>query len=124
MRATIAVLAMVTALFFTGCAAAERSSGRPGPVHAGWYLEHEGRGMFQACGQSRQSRVTGSSVLRSKAKAFGLQPDTPVFVRVTGTLSDDGDVLTVSKVEQFGSAEPVRNCGLTGVVIPAPTSER
>ncbi len=89
---------------------------------AGWYMERAGQGLFQACGQSRQWRVSGSPELRSKARDFGLEENTPVYVRVTGTQAASGNELAVSQVEQFGSTTPVRNCGMTGVVIPAPVS--
>ncbi|MEJ7747253.1 MAG: hypothetical protein WKF61_11030 [Luteimonas sp.] len=91
-----------------------------GKSYSGWYMERAGQGMFQSCGQSQQWRVSGSDELRSKARDFGLEQDTPVYVRLSGVQSADGDELVVSQVEQFGSATPVRNCGLTGVVIPAP----
>ncbi len=80
-------------------------------------MEHGGVGRFQPCGQSQPLSVD-SAELRARAKAFSLQADTPVYVRVFGTT--DGSVLTVSGVQQFGSPTPVRNCGMTGVVLPAP----
>lgn len=88
---------------------------------AGWYMERAGQGLFQSCGDSRQMRVSGAAeALRSKASDFGLEENTPVYVRVSGTQSASGDAIEVSSVEQFGSDTPVRDCGLTGVVIPAP----
>jgi hypothetical protein len=57
--------------------------------------------------------------LAAKAKTFDLQPDTPVYVRVSGYTK--AGVLNVSRVDQFGSPEPVRDCAMTGVVIPAPS---
>lgn len=86
---------------------------------AGWYMERAGQGLFQSCGQSQQQRVSGSAELRRKALDFGLAENTPVFVRLSGMQSAEGKELVVSQVEQFGSPKPVRNCGLTGVVIPA-----
>lgn len=88
--------------------------------HAGWYMERAGQGLFQSCGQSQQQRVSGSAELPSKAREFGLDENTPVYVRLYGVQSADGNELVVSRVEQFGSATPVSDCGLTGVVIPAP----
>lgn len=89
----------------------------------GWYMQRAGQGLFQACGEERQLRVTDSADLGERARKFGLQQDTPVYVRVRGTQSVSGDELDVSRVEQFGSDKPVRNCGMTGVVIedPAPS---
>ncbi|MEO6364703.1 MAG: hypothetical protein ABIO38_01435 [Luteimonas sp.] len=88
--------------------------------HAGWYMERAGQGLFQSCGQSKQLRVSGSAELRDKAREFGLDENTPVYVRLSGVRSAGGTELVVSQVEQFGSTTPVRNCGLTGVVMAAP----
>lgn len=88
--------------------------------HTGWYMERAGQGLFQSCGQSQQQRVSGLAELRSRARDFGLEENTPVYVRLSGVQSADGTELVVSQVEQFGSTTPVRDCGLTGVVIPAP----
>lgn len=88
--------------------------------YTGWYMERAGQGLFQSCGQSQQQRVSGSAELRSKARDFGLEENTPVYVRVSGVESAEGTELVVSQVEQFGSTTPVRDCGLTGVVIAAP----
>ena len=115
------LMGLTMAVAVAGCIAAERKQASQGEVHAGWYMEHAGRGMFQPCGQSQQWRVSGSADLRAKAMAFDLQPDTPVYVRLLGVRPAGGGVLEVARVEQFGSATPVRNCGLTGVVIPAPS---
>lgn len=82
---------------------------------AGWYMQHGAMDMFQTCGQT-QSLTVDSADLRDRAKAFGLQPDTPVYVRVHGTI--EGSTLSVVHVEQFGSETPVTDCGLTGVVTP------
>ncbi|MCY7355574.1 MAG: hypothetical protein LH470_10975 [Lysobacter sp.] len=101
-------------------AAMDRPLVAEGKSFAGWYMERAGQGMFQSCGQSQQWRVSGSADLQTKAQDFGLGEDTPVYVRLAGVQSADGNELVVSKVEQFGSATPVRDCGLTGVVIPAP----
>ena len=135
------LLALVTAIAFTGCVAAEKSpeatekpaaaGDKPAPVGAakadgqvyrGWYMEQAGQGMFQPCGQSRQWRVD-SPELRTQAKDFGLQQDTPVYVRLFVTQSAGGEELSVSRVEQFGSPTPVRDCAMTGVVMPAPAGE-
>lgn len=86
-----------------------------GDANRGWYLEHAGQGMFQPCGQSRQWRIH-SPELRARAKDFGLDQDTPVYVRLLVVPSANGEDMLVSKVEQFGSPTPVRDCGMTGVV--------
>ena len=83
---------------------------------AGWYMQHGAMDMFQTCGQT-QSLTVDSADLRARAKAFDLQPNTPVYVRVHGTI--EGTTLSVVHVEQFGSDIPVTDCGLTGVVTPS-----
>ena len=85
-------------------------------VIAGWYMEHGGMAMFQRCGNDTQLSVD-SADLRARAKDFGLDEGNPVYVRVAGTIS--GNTLTVASVEQFGSPTPVRDCGMTGVVMPS-----
>lgn len=112
-------------LLLAACSAAERTAaGEAAPaanaassaVHAGWYLEHAGQPRFQPCGQSQPLPIVAAADLPARAKAFGLTEDTPVYVRVKGIIS--GGEVRVVAVEQFGSSTPVRNCGLTGVVIP------
>lgn len=115
------------ALLLAGCAAAEKipaaqdPSVTDGQSHAGWYMESAGPRTFQPCGQSQPWRVTSAADLPARAKAFGLQQDTPVYVRLIA--SSKGDELSVSRVEQFGSPTPVRNCAMDGVVIPAPAKQ-
>lgn len=114
--------------FLVLCAAAACTGGGPaatqqvaqGTTHAGWYMQNGGQGFFQSCGQERQVRITDSADLEERARRFGLQPDTPVYVQLRGTQSASGDALAVARVEQFGSDKPVRNCGLNGVVKRAP----
>ena len=89
---------------------------------AGWYMEHAGQGTFQFCGQSQQLRVLGMTGLRARAKKFGLEPDTPVYVRLIGRPSATGKEFKVLRIKQFGSPTPVRDCPMTGVVIAAPAS--
>ena len=120
------MLAIGAAVLLANCAAAGKKPEAQGPsvansqLHAGWYIESAGQGRFQPCGQSRQWRVTASADLPAQAKAFGLQQETPVYVRLTGSVR--GDEIAVARVEQFGSPTPVRNCGMDGVVIPARAS--
>lgn len=112
------LIGMGLAAGLIGCAAAEKKPADATQSYAGWYMEHAGQGMFQSCGQSQQWRVTAPADLAARSKAFGLDQDTPVYARLTGSVH--GNEIKVSRVEQFGSATPVRNCGMTGVVIPAP----
>lgn len=111
----------------SSCAAAEKT---PAPVaaptptatakgqsYSGWYMEHAGQSTFQPCGQTKQWRVSAPADLVARAKKFGLEQDTPVYVQLLGTAQ--GDAIAVSRVQQFGSPTPVRNCALTGVVLPS-----
>jgi hypothetical protein len=79
-------------------------------------MEHGTMGMFQPCGQQTQLAVD-SAELRQRAKDFGLEPNTPVYVRLSGT--SDGARFTVARVDQFGSPDPVRDCSMTGTMTPA-----
>jgi hypothetical protein len=82
-------------------------------TQAGWYMEHGDGGTFQPCGQDKALTVD-SEELRQRARDFGLEPDTPVYVRLSG--ASDGSTFTVARVDQFGSPEPVRDCRMTGTV--------
>lgn len=113
-------LGVVIAL--TGCAAAEKTPATKGHAYAGWYTEHARQSSFQPCGHGPALLVSGSAELRAQARKFGLDQDTPVYVRLIGVPTADRNEFVVSRVEQFGSATPVRDCAMTGVVIPAPTS--
>lgn len=121
------ILGIGTGIVLCGCVAAERSppaetSARvDGATHAGWYMQHAGQGTFQPCGQSQLLQVSAPADLPVRARAFGLDEDTPIYVRVTGSVS--GSEIAVSRVDQFGSSTPVRNCAMNGVVIPAPTGQ-
>lgn len=103
------------------CSAAERAGSQPQPdpnatTQVGWYLQHAGEGRFQGCGQSQSIPIADGADLPARARAFGLTDDTPVYVRLKGSVR--GQALHVTRVEQFGSPTPVRNCGMDGVVIP------
>jgi pyruvate/2-oxoglutarate dehydrogenase complex dihydrolipoamide acyltransferase (E2) component len=80
---------------------------------AGWYMEHGDTGTFQPCGQPT-SLTVDSADLRQRAREFGLEPETPVYVRLSGTT--EGSTFSVTRVDQFGSPEPVRDCSMTGTV--------
>ncbi len=98
-------------------AAASNETAATEKSYAGWYMEHAGQGMFQPCGQDQPWRVSVPADLPARAKVFALDEDTPVYVRVLGAV--EGEAIAVSRVEQFGSPVPVRNCAMTGVVIPS-----
>ena len=88
---------------------------------AGWYMQHEGQVTFQACGQSEPWRIGAAADLDARAKAFGLDDDNPVYVRLQATSHAADKTIDVIRVEQFGSPTPVKNCAMDGVVLPAPT---
>jgi len=110
----------------SGCVAAEKpmsekASAESDQAYAGWYMQHAGQGSFQPCGQSQPLQVEAPADLPDRAKAFGLDEDTPIYVRVTGSVT--GNRIAVSRVDQFGSPTPVRNCAMNGVVIPSPAGQ-
>ncbi len=129
-------------ILMAGCVAADKAATTPAvSAHAtsapsgsipdaqplnGWYLQGTSGSRLQPCGQSVQWRIGDKADLPERAKAFGLQDDTPVYVkllaRVSGASNDSGKKVDVVRVEQFGSPIPVRDCGMTGVVTPAPKS--
>lgn len=119
-RTATLVLCLSSLIAFADCAAAEKAPVASSQSYSGWYLQHAGKGTFRPCGQDKQWRVNKGADLRARARAFGLEPDTPVYVRVSGKLSAAGDALKVLRVEQFGSPTPVRNCAMNGVVISTP----
>ena len=122
MRNRLLPIGIVCVLSLASCAATERSSiAQSGDARAyrGWYMAHGSVSTFQPCGQSTQWPIAQSGDLAARAKAFDLQPDTPVYVRVSGYTK--AGVLNVSRVDQFGSPEPVRDCAMTGVVLPTPS---
>jgi hypothetical protein len=107
------------ALIVGGCAAGEQPGARRAnatQAYRGWYMEHAGQGTLQGCGQSRPWRVAEAADLPARARRFQLHTDTPVYVRVTGSVREE--TITIATVEQFGSPTPVRDCAMTGVVLP------
>ena len=81
---------------------------------AGWYLQRGADATFQPCGAA-QLRVADGAELRRQAADFGLQDGDPVYVQVVGARRD-GE-FHLSRVEQFGSTVPVRDCPMTGTMI-------
>ena len=115
--------AIATASILAACATANdpapaAAPAAAGQTYAGWYMQRAGQGSFQPCGAARPLRVTSSADLPARARTFGLDENVPIHVRVTGVVS--GSVIAISRVEQFGSPVPVRDCALTGVVVPQP----
>ncbi len=113
------MIGIATALVLSSCAATENKSPAEGQAYAGWYMQHGGQLTFQPCGQSQRIHVSAAADLAARARTFGLQQDSPIYVRLMGAMQ--GDAIDVSRVEQFGSPIPVRDCAMTGVVISAPT---
>lgn len=111
---TLPVLAAMLAL-----ASCSDSTPHPDKGYSGWYMQQDTGEYFQACGEPTRYRVD-SSELRSRASAFGLGQDNPVYVRLRGRPTSPASMLLVSKVESFGSTTPVRDCPMAGLVIAAP----
>lgn len=120
------VLCFGVAIAMTGCAAAEKPLAAEGHSYAGWYTQHAGQGSFQPCGRSPALLVRESAKLRAEAVKFGLDDDTPVYVRLTGAVLADRNEMSVAKVDQFGSPTPVRDCPMSGLQIQsaAPSGNR
>lgn len=110
------------AVVLTACVAAERPGARGTKPLAGWYMQSSGGETFQPCGESTPWRITDDADLRAKAKSFGLDDGNPVYVKIVASLSASDKTVKVDRVIQFGSPTPVRDCAMTGVVHPAPTS--
>lgn len=87
------------------------------PSYSGWYMVHGGLGSFRACGAASAWRIGAAGELPARAQAFGMDEDSPVYVRLHG--ATHGGVLDVTSVDQFGSPTPVRDCPMAGVVLPA-----
>ena len=124
MHLKMITLGLAAAFSVAACAAERKDStatskgATAGQLYAGWYLQHADRATFQPCAGGKPWRISASADLPARAKTFGLDDDTPVYVRIAGSAHDDE--IAVLRVEQFGSPT-VRNCSLTGVVIPPPS---
>jgi hypothetical protein len=116
-RSRAAAFAACIASVVGACSAGERRPGAGDSV-AGWYLEQDGRPAFQPCSADAPLAVAPSAELVRRARAFGLEPDTPVYVRLQGAVRDD--TFDVAAVEQFGSPTPIRDCPMNGVVTRDP----
>lgn len=110
-------LPLLASIAVSSCAAAHKPSEPQGHSYAGWYTEHAGRGAFQPCGKTPALLVGESAELRAEAKKFDLDQDTPVYVRLSGVVSAERNEMSVTKVEQFGSPTPVRDCPMSGLQI-------
>ena len=88
----------------------------PAQPQRGWYIEHAGRSEWQPCASSVRIPIPQSGELPAHARAFGLTDDTPVYAEIDASREEDG--LHVSRVRQFGSQTPVRDCAMSGVVTP------
>lgn len=109
------------AVVLTACVAAERTAAQRTQPIAGWYMQSSGGETFQPCGESAPWRITDDADLRARAKGFGLQDDSPVYVKLVATTSPADKTVKVERVSQFGSPTPVRDCAMTGVVHQATT---
>lgn len=111
------IAASTCLLVLAGCLSRTQ---QPTPrAFAGWYYLTEGHGdWLRPCDRPRPWQVIPSRELRSRAKNFGLDAGTPVYIRGRGRLQ--GDVLTVDAIDQFGSTTPVRDCPMNGLVLPSP----
>lgn len=117
LRSTLFVVLGV-AMALVSCHAAETKPAGDTGSFRGWYMERSGEAYFQPCASSEQWRISGAADLPARARRFGLEENTPVYVVVAGVRSSD--TLRVQEVTQFGSPVPVRDCAMSGVVIPAP----
>lgn len=119
-------LQLVAAIAVSGCVAAEKTAAPQGHTYAGWYTAHAGRGSFQPCGRAPALLVSESAELRAQAKTFGLDEETPVYVRLSGVILAERNEFTLTKIEQFGSPTPVRDCPMSGLQIQsaAPSGNR
>ena len=110
-------LHLVGAIAISCSAAAGASSPARAETYAGWYTEHSGRGSFQPCGSATSLSVSQLGGLRARAKKFGLEADTPVYVRLSGVVSAVRNEFSLVRIEQFGSPTPVRDCPMSGLQI-------
>lgn len=82
---------------------------------AGWYIQDGSASRLQPCNASEVLTIVDGGALRRQAADFGLQDGDPVYVRLGGARA--GPSFRVSRVEQFGSPQPIRDCRMTGTMI-------
>ena len=128
LRLAVLLFASAATLGMNACAG-KASSGSE--LLAGWYSEHGTARSFQPCGSDQTLPIDEAGDLPARARAFGLQPDTPVYVElqvgVPTVAAGTSAKINVEKVMQFGSPTPVRHCAMNGVVTysaPAPATSR
>jgi hypothetical protein len=97
------------------CAVAESPEKQANQALVGWYMGNGTVATFLPCGASEPLRIAEAADLGTRARATGMGEDNPVYVKLLGREAS-GRGLIVEKVLQFGSAIPVRNCAMTGVV--------
>lgn len=111
-RIFLYVIAIAGLALPSACAPGRQAhSGQP---MAGWYVQRGGDATFQPCGAAHL-RVANGAEFRRRAADFGLQDGDPVYVRAFGSRRD-GE-FHMSRIEQFGSTVPVRDCPMTGTMI-------
>lgn len=86
-----------------------------GTTVAGWYQQDARNATLQPCAATERLVVLDGAELRRRATAFGLQDGDPVYVRLHGTRT--ASEFRVSRIEQLGSPQPVRDCPMTGTRI-------
>lgn len=111
-RLLLCAIAIAGLALPSACAPAGQS--RSGQPIAGWYVQRGADATFQPCAAA-QLRVANGAELRRRAAGFGLQDGDPVYVLVSG--SQRNGEFHLSRVEQFGSTVPVRDCPMTGTTI-------
>jgi hypothetical protein len=109
---------LALALTATACAPARDTSKTPGASNqplAGWYTQYPDRARFQPCADPEALAVVGDAELRKRAAAFGLEDGLPIYVRMQGVRT--AGEFHPTRVDQFGSPTPIRNCPMTGTTI-------
>jgi hypothetical protein len=116
-RKALCMLSLFAGMASSSCAApAESPPTAKAVMVSGWYMQHGRRSSFQPCGEATPRPIAGEADLRARAKAFDLDEDTPVYVRLELKHGLSEATIDVLRVAQFGSPTPVRNCSMTGVV--------
>lgn len=114
-RCACAMTAVGSLALALACAPAQESRSKASATVSGWYMQEGERASFQPCGAAQRLVVVGGAALRQRAGDFGLQDGDPVYVRLLGNRQDSE--FRLSRLLQFGSPVPVRDCPMTGTVI-------